>query len=605
MKKISILIFILFISSFFISSKSEAVKKVELNGTSGGTTETVDIISYTAPVDNELSFGNPTQIDFVVSYPKLGENMKSKGVKIQFYSYLDTNIAVNQIILNKTAAQRIAMEGKTETISVKFGIGGNANSKKYTWSLANADTKKEFLTRSFLLKQTVVEKKQTQAGDCTILSAKWDKYGEQKEGYYKEDAKPVNNISVQSRNCKTIYFSLYEEDGATDATDDPLEDSTLYKRSINVPSDNFNISIQLGEEECEAIAGNMDCDIYFLIEDVSGNNLYESDGDQSGMVYYECDGACFDNAKLLKIISNEEKEAVNLNLNENKGGEESTEYKLLAPIPGMETAPKNIGEYLNLMFKIGIGICAVLAVIMIVLGGIQYMGNESVFGKVEAKDKIWKAILGLLIALGAFALLNTIDPALLGREGLQVDQVSANIIDLPEAGDTTVDNNCKNGNATYSTNNPVSPGVTSALVKLKDGWSISSFRVYPSNNRMIISLKKGSDTDNSNIINILPGAKNYSEVSVAEKMKTPKGNWKIMSITTPGGGKAICNKSGSNMGATFWLLNPTNNGERGIGMHGNEKGTLSKTAGCLRLTNSDLLALLPYVKSGIAVNIKD
>lgn len=129
-----------------------------------------------------------------------------------------------------------------------------------------------------------------------------------------------------------------------------------------------------------------------------------------------------------------------------------TVYTLLAPIGDLITAPTNIGDYFNILLEIAIGLCAVLAVIMIVIGGIQYMGDESIFGKTEAKGQITKAILGLLIALGAFALLNTIDPALLGTKGLNVKAVSIAIEEPPilsDAGKTVPQKNsfsdCKGG----------------------------------------------------------------------------------------------------------------------------------------------------------------
>ncbi|MDE2030677.1 MAG: M15 family metallopeptidase [Patescibacteria group bacterium] len=119
-------------------------------------------------------------------------------------------------------------------------------------------------------------------------------------------------------------------------------------------------------------------------------------------------------------------------------------YNLLAPIGGLKSITTNggtcpidpkmaggIGCYLNIIFKIGIGLAGALSVIMIVIGGVQYMGNESIFGKNEAKSKIMSAILGLLIALGAFALLNTINPDLTGAKGVQIDQVSAEIDEAP------------------------------------------------------------------------------------------------------------------------------------------------------------------------------
>ena len=105
-----------------------------------------------------------------------------------------------------------------------------------------------------------------------------------------------------------------------------------------------------------------------------------------------------------------------------------TTYTLLAPIGNLkEINTTDIGKYLNTMFLIIIGLCGALAVIMIVIGGVQYMGTESVFGKTEAKGKILSAILGLLIALGSYAILRTIDPALTGEGGVSVEQVASQI----------------------------------------------------------------------------------------------------------------------------------------------------------------------------------
>lgn len=114
------------------------------------------------------------------------------------------------------------------------------------------------------------------------------------------------------------------------------------------------------------------------------------------------------------------------------------EYKLLAPIPGLKTAPNNFGEYINIMLKIAIGFCAVLAVIMIVIGGISYMGSESIFGKTEAKSQITKAILGLLIALGSYAILNTINPDFLNTN-INIKSVYSEIKNFEISGGSTFD----------------------------------------------------------------------------------------------------------------------------------------------------------------------
>ena len=109
---------------------------------------------------------------------------------------------------------------------------------------------------------------------------------------------------------------------------------------------------------------------------------------------------------------------------------DTTTYKLLSPLPcpdpdnnpdctNNELQIYNIGDddqlsrYLNTMLTIFIGICAVLAVVMIVLGGIEYMTSELPGNKENGKEKIRNAVFGLLLALGAWLILYTINPDLL------------------------------------------------------------------------------------------------------------------------------------------------------------------------------------------------
>jgi len=106
----------------------------------------------------------------------------------------------------------------------------------------------------------------------------------------------------------------------------------------------------------------------------------------------------------------------------------ATGYHLLAPLPcengtvgcvnGKLTTfqpeqSNSLGAYLNIMIKIFIGICAVLSVVMIIVGGMEYMTSELISSKEAGKEKIEHALLGLIIALGAYALLFTINPNLL------------------------------------------------------------------------------------------------------------------------------------------------------------------------------------------------
>lgn len=94
----------------------------------------------------------------------------------------------------------------------------------------------------------------------------------------------------------------------------------------------------------------------------------------------------------------------------------SSNYVPLAPLPGYTDQGSNGGNlssYLNNMFKLGIAIATGLAVIMIIIGGIQYVSTDAVGGKSEGKDRITSALWGLLLALAAYIILQTINPALL------------------------------------------------------------------------------------------------------------------------------------------------------------------------------------------------
>jgi len=110
---------------------------------------------------------------------------------------------------------------------------------------------------------------------------------------------------------------------------------------------------------------------------------------------------------------------------QNKCVPQTSNYEFLAPLPdpfgtqgellkNIDTAGGNaLGRYLNIIIRLAIGFAAVLAMIMIVMGGIQYMTSELVSSKEDGKNRINNAILGLLVALGAWLILFTINPQLL------------------------------------------------------------------------------------------------------------------------------------------------------------------------------------------------
>lgn len=298
-------------------------------------------------------------------------------------------------------------------------------------------------------------------------------------------------------------------------------------------------------------------------------------------------------------------------------------YTLLAPIPGLtailnpdicnqatEDQICDINVFINFLLKLLIGIAAVILVVRLIIEGYIYMTTDVPFLKAGAKKTFFDALMGLVIALSSYLILNTINPRLVEND-ININTVVFNVMDYPDAGDDIPDTEFDSGKKTYSTNAAISPATVAAVEKLKNGWEISRFVVF-TNDRMLIELKKGSQVDTTNIIDIAHGSNGYAAKGTAKNLdkKTPIGEWEIIDIRyTPGipqFNKIKSSKTGqvSNMGAAFWHLSPMTSGERGIGMHGNKNGTLSPTAGCIRLKNSDILALQPYVKKGIPVIIK-
>lgn len=102
-------------------------------------------------------------------------------------------------------------------------------------------------------------------------------------------------------------------------------------------------------------------------------------------------------------------------------------YTPLVPIEGLTTTKNcdslsvteriadsgcktNLGSFIPGLVKLAIQLAGALAVIMIVIGGVQYASSDAISGKSEGRDRIQNAIYGLLLAIGAFFILNTINP---------------------------------------------------------------------------------------------------------------------------------------------------------------------------------------------------
>jgi len=90
-------------------------------------------------------------------------------------------------------------------------------------------------------------------------------------------------------------------------------------------------------------------------------------------------------------------------------------------IPGSEfeagkevaVSGKTFIEYLKAIYVWSVRAIAVIAIIMIMIAGFQWMtaaGNASAIG--QAKSRISSSLIGLLLAIGAYSLLNFVNPSL-------------------------------------------------------------------------------------------------------------------------------------------------------------------------------------------------
>lgn len=95
-------------------------------------------------------------------------------------------------------------------------------------------------------------------------------------------------------------------------------------------------------------------------------------------------------------------------------------YQLEVPL-GSTTSVTGFNEYIKIVYRFAVGLIALIALFLIVLGGIIWIiaaGNEQSITK--AKTMIMSAIIGLLLALSSYIILYTINPKLIELESMQI-----------------------------------------------------------------------------------------------------------------------------------------------------------------------------------------
>lgn len=100
------------------------------------------------------------------------------------------------------------------------------------------------------------------------------------------------------------------------------------------------------------------------------------------------------------------------------------DYNLLAPVSKKQSVGgENIfGDYMANFIPFVLVFAAMAAVVQMVIGGFEYALSEAITNKQEAKDRITSALTGLLLAMGSFLILNTINPKLTSLQ-LTIDPI--------------------------------------------------------------------------------------------------------------------------------------------------------------------------------------
>ncbi len=104
------------------------------------------------------------------------------------------------------------------------------------------------------------------------------------------------------------------------------------------------------------------------------------------------------------------------------------------PIPGVRFTPATeengqifipyLAQYISGIYRLSVGLGAILAAIMIVYGGFRYLLSASLSDVKDGKTIITDAVIGLIVLLTSYLILKTINPALVTESVIRVGQIS-------------------------------------------------------------------------------------------------------------------------------------------------------------------------------------
>ena len=122
--------------------------------------------------------------------------------------------------------------------------------------------------------------------------------------------------------------------------------------------------------------------------------------------------------------------------------------RLSIPIPGVTfsdititNSPEGVrtldvpflADYISGIYKYAVGVASVIAAVMMMVGGFQYLTAGGDANRVSAgKEKITNALVGLFLSLGTYLILFTINPDLVSLRALQIRTVKQEPYVAPE-----------------------------------------------------------------------------------------------------------------------------------------------------------------------------
>ncbi len=91
---------------------------------------------------------------------------------------------------------------------------------------------------------------------------------------------------------------------------------------------------------------------------------------------------------------------------------DTPEYDPISVIPGVEEKGPvpPLGEYLNIIFDLAVGVAVILATLQLTYGAVLYMTSDVVGKKEESKERMRSSIFGLLLLLSTYLILYQINP---------------------------------------------------------------------------------------------------------------------------------------------------------------------------------------------------